>query len=415
MKTNENENLVRMMNEKNVQNWTKLDARKSVKSLTNEKISIDSFSLYIPEERCSYIAEEITREIYILKVDSKNGDIISEEYKTTKTSDNTVKVERKGYSIFFQYVQKPTFKDGKSATAKYVRMNINSKFLEEHYLTGINRDTIDIILNRINETGLIKIDKASLLKCVASDIDFKRDAYVECTKQDVGEWMNAAYKCVKAEYKNNNDKTVARNNIITGTGSRENRKVPFFKYYNKLTELVYNSSDFNDAHLNLHDGRKEQIVRCELTVVSRDVAVKLGLISRKEYLTLEKLMFLTDNQSELLRTFEAVTEERYNPITMDENKENKTPELKVCKLSQKDAEVIYTLVFENIFTFGGSEAYAHLIGQQIGKGSERKQNEAKDVVNRAIADAKNAIITRENSINEVVKETNLFTIFRHSI
>lgn len=412
---NVGEFIARMTCGKNVQNWTnspKVDIRKAY----NPNIALDSFCLYIPETSCNFIHNDITRGIITLVTD-EDGEVLEEEYKFTKTGKNSVKVERKGYTIYFQYVKRsilnPMVK--KPTIKSYIRININSKFLEADYLTGINEKTIDIILNRINETGLITIKREKFMKCIASDIDFKQDRLIEGSKEDVKRFFDAAYKSVKVEFENAKSKTLTASNMIIDTSKRTNVRMPYHKYYSKLTELVYNSQEFNEAHLGLCDNGNEQIIRCELTISGQKVAEKLKLITSKERLSLEKLMFLVENQSELNSIFADIQNERYNDIEMNTQSENQTPSLKVCKLSQKDADVIYSLVFESIFVEECSDSFAYRIAQKIGKGSDRKEAEAKDIATRAIADAKNAIVTKENSISQVVKEATLFSIFRQTV
>lgn len=413
--TRVNEFIARMTCGKNVQNWTNAPKVELPKAY-NPNIALDSFCLYIPETNCDFVHNDITRGIITLITD-EDGEVLEEEYKVTKTGKNSVKVERVGYTMYFQYVKRsilnPTTK--RPDIKSYVRININSKFLEADYLTGINSKTIDIIYNRIIETGLLSIKKAKFMKCLASDVDFKQDRLINGSKDDVKRFFEAAYKNVKVGFENAKSKTLKAANLIIDTSKRTNVKTPYHKYYSKLTELVYNSPEFNEAHLCLSDNGEQQIIRCELTISGQKVAEKLKLITAKERLSLEKLMFLTDNQSELNRIFADIQEERYNPIEMKEQDENKTPELKVCKLSQKDAETIYSLVYNGVFNEGCSESFSYFIAEQIGKGSDRKLKEAKDVATRAIADARNAIIAKENSINEVVGEPNLFSLFRRSI
>ena len=401
---------------KSVQNWTKTG--QNIKSLCNENIAMDSFCIQIDIKKCSFVSQDITREIAYIKVDSETGEELECSYNTAKTGQNSVKIERKGYNIYFQFVEAARLSGATKKLVKkqYVKIAINSKFLEKKYLTGINSETIDIIYNRIIETGMIKLSKVDFMDSICSDIDFKQDRYLEIEKADVKRLFSEAYKSVKVEFSENKSCTLKNSNLIIDTSKRADLKKPYHKFYNKLTELAFHSYEFNDEHLNLFDSGKEQIIRCELTISGQNTARSLGLISKKESLSLRKLIFVTESQSEIKRIFEDVKQARYNPINMTENQT--LPNLKVCKLSAKDADNIYTLVFEAIFSEGCSELFAYRIAEQLGKGSERKQSEAKDVAKRAINDARNALQVKENSIKEVIKEDDkrdLFSIFTNAI
>ena len=133
----------------------------------------------------------------------------------------------------------------------------------------------------------------------------------------------------------------------------------------------------------------------------KEQAIKWGLLhSRKQQLTLSKLLSIIAEESKINAIFVSELQLRFVDDTKesDSKTESKT---KVNKLSMSDRKKIYDIA-KRLRMDGVEESSIIYMAEVIGDGAERKKAEAIKVAREAIEDADEAL--RVEAIRKEVKE-----------
>lgn len=152
-----------------------------------------------------------------------------------------------------------------------LKLGFSSKVLKEGYFNGINKENIDDILNFINNEGVIKINKRTLLKATAVDVDICIDRVLNITTKD---FLSHAY-AMSENHKDTNPNHFTKVNN-RGLEFSDRNKVgkayktkQYLKFYDKTLELENKSKVFYDAYLKNNpfiELSKDKQIRVETTI-----------------------------------------------------------------------------------------------------------------------------------------------------
>lgn len=125
-----------------------------------------------------------------------------------------------------------------------VRFDISSKILLDRYKLGININTIELVFDAIDATGIIKFKSRSLLDFKVHKCDFVANFYVDKPQAN---YYNALNSICNSNYNNQ----IYQNSSLTGisyTSNNQSKDKNYLKFYDKQEEL-YRSS--NKGFMNL--------------------------------------------------------------------------------------------------------------------------------------------------------------------
>jgi len=257
-------------------------------------IRIDSLKLRIPLSLISLKDTSVLN--HYIEVNESTGEFNPEEYKLkfkeylfTTTSKVKIGIERRN-----------TFQGGNE---ECLMIYLNSKILRERYFQGLHFDLIKDVYSDLISLNIFDLDFDTFVRSECTDIDFKFDEVMnqETWNSLLDEFMRLTlqsaeldkgykrFKPTKQEPLNNG---LQYNKRATATPSR-----PFLKLYWKGGELLSNSLDYYNEHLNqANEDQVKQIVRIETTIKNKEHAKKLGI----ESTTLLSLLSLTEAEKETM-------------------------------------------------------------------------------------------------------------------
>ena len=207
------------------------------------KPKIDSLRLLIPLDEVEYIDSKFKQEFTPISLET--GEVDEEKiYKKL----NIPKIESGISSRFGIEFRLNENKEN----VEYLVFVLTAKMLKEQYFTGIDKNTIQRCFNYLNETGIVKLSKEAFLKAKVVDVDICIDYQLqETTCKDV---VLIAYDLTKETKETTAHKWTKKNNTGAEWGHRtyigkSYHKKQFLKYYSKLIELKYNSTEFYNTFL----------------------------------------------------------------------------------------------------------------------------------------------------------------------
>ena len=315
----------------NVQNISDLSNQQSLNALLFNTSKIDSFSLLIPFEEDNKDA---------LIVSSTFNEPYQKVYYTGETEEdfnfynNYQKIDDFNTSTFIKYKVVRRLWNGENKS--FVQVMLTSKLLLNNYFTGINKNNIDLILDRINNDNIVYLDKNTLLNSFVTDIDLckdyevNKDQFIELKQQLISLVIDSKQSVINSKRINSND--------MFGIQYNERHKAtpakPFAKLYFKTAELINKSKDFYIKNLQHHSKQiNKGIARFEVTIKASQHKKKLGIEKVK---TLNDLLNL--DHKELNRIYNSIVNEYYtasNKIKNTNTEKMSTSNLIISKLIDK--------------------------------------------------------------------------------
>ena len=314
-----------------IQNSTYLQNIDLLNAILFNTPKIDSFSLLIPFEEDNKDA---------LIVSSTFNEPYQKVYYTGETEEdinfynNYEKVNDLDTCTFVKYKVVRRLWNGENKS--FIQVMLTSKLLLNDYFTGINKNNIDLILDRINKDEVIKLDKNTLLNSYVVDIDLckdyevNKDQFIELKQQLISLVIDSKKSLLNSKRINSND--------MFGIQYNERHKAtpakPFAKLYFKTAELINKSKDFYIKNLQHHSEQiNKGIARFEVTIKASQHKKKLGIENVK---TLFELLNLDVN--ELNRIYNSIVNEYYtasNKIKNTNTEKMSTSNLIISKLIDK--------------------------------------------------------------------------------
>lgn len=259
---------------------------------------IDSFSLLIPynkDTKNTLIVSSTFTEMY-RKVYKDTGEVEED----LNFYNNYEKVDDTLTKTFIKYKSVQRLWNGQNTY--FVQVMITSKLLLSNYFTGINKNNIDLILDRINNDQIIRIDKNTLLNSFVTDIDLCKDYKV--TEDQFKELKQHLLDLIlPTKLSVVNSKRINSKDMF-GIQYNERHKStpakPFAKLYFKTAELINKSTDFYVQNLQHHKGLiAKGIGRFEVTIKASQHKKKLGIEDLK---TLNDLLNLEQSKLNVIYT-----------------------------------------------------------------------------------------------------------------
>lgn len=203
-------------------------------TLENQGISeklyfYDSFYIDVPENNVQLISA---------KLDSPSFTVweTSGEISPSKTKNS----RQETINEIHHNISKVVYPNGEV----FYRLKISSKFAKEKYFSGLNFETIDTVVETINELNIIIINKDSILNSRFGDLDISLNFFYELEKyrlllKTIAQNINP----IKSNLINSFNRDCKQNknqNYGLELSTRQNRKVsePFIKWYYKYNELM---------------------------------------------------------------------------------------------------------------------------------------------------------------------------------
>lgn len=384
----------------------------------NDNASLDSCMLYIPANKCTNIDESLTRTTLLTEVDIETGECVESvgELRGAAPQKRAITYKQSGITYTFAYRTRVERKGFSSIQKEYIACAISAKMLESLYLTGINASTLKALHANIMKQGLFKCTLTTFKDSIASDIDIKKDMYIQAGTFQ--KFIQGLKDSVKPEFKKCTvDKFPKVSKADSGLqiGKRNDKLVPLLKFYNKTKELLTNSNEFNNAFVQITGYNVKEVIRMEYTINGAKEAKRLGLITKEETLSLGKLIQLIEQKSPINAIFVSVLKERFfeanNSNDIEEPKNSM--EIKDTNFSKAKGDVIYSVCFSVVYEMGASLDYAKKMAEKVLACSTAQKKRflpiALDIATRAYEDAKEAIGMRDSKA--VINETGVFSMF----
>lgn len=193
--------------------------------------SLDSFTLLIEVEKCTFINDKLLSKV--LEVVEDTGEIVKEHDRKSSVSDVNGISTSVGFSCLF----------GKN----YIKILCTSKMLQQHYLKGISISTTRYLHSYIMSLGLITFSHTDLLTSKIYDVDIKSD--FKLSDYEFIEWIRQKRRSVKGSKKFESKKD-GNYGIQYGNRNNSTPSYPFVKFYSKGLELYTRSSEFKNNFLS---------------------------------------------------------------------------------------------------------------------------------------------------------------------
>lgn len=396
--------------------------RPNLDGLTNNsQITIDSLLINLPANKALFVSDELSRNVAYIKAsvdeDGELCEVLEQTITDVKQSGNTIKYEfPNGSSITFGYKRLSTFVDcGGQKTDTIIQIAVSSKVLGAEYHKGISHETMPIIIDAINSTGLVKVNSRCLESAFCWDIDIKRDFIC---KGDIKAFLKGLYESRDKKFDDyakgfcSTFGVHGNSSIQKGMGiqfgKRKDTLHPLYKMYDKGLELITKSDAFRELSLKGIDYSNINIVREEYNIPTQTFARNIGLITTAEKLTFGKLMRLTKSQSELEKVLNDCREKFFitrKRIEEMESNEDKLNGLNIQKLNKGLASSMYKSSYVMAIS-GVAETVIYMAVECYveGKDIKRVVEPARLVIKRAIEDAKLFKQMQEDAVSEVVKD-----------
>jgi len=179
----------------------------------------------------------------MITIHEATGEIV----KQKKGLEYKLKTEE-GISFGFKVSQRKAHPNSPEINSELYVL-VNSKHLKGRYFEGITKDNVDIIWEAVNSLNVIKISREAFLRSDILDVDLCIDfpANTEEFKENMKRLQKLAISTKADRVKSFN----SEKNIGLELNDR-NKSTPaktFAKFYHKTTELVNNSTDFQEKYL----------------------------------------------------------------------------------------------------------------------------------------------------------------------
>jgi hypothetical protein len=236
---------------------------------------IDSLRLLVPLDQVQILDSKFLKTFVLYCPETDEVDDLSTHIKTQ------VYHEHNGIKMKFAV---KSFMNTENVPIKYLIVGISTKMLKENYFEGINRNTIEAVFNYVNSLDIIKVTKESFLNAKAMDVDFCID--FKLTNTTCKEVFSVCYDLTIPSKTMNTNLFKEKTNRGIEWGDRDKvgrayKTKQFTKYYAKVLELKYNSTDFYNAYIKeklnentlfadgtiyATDNNEENILRIETTI-----------------------------------------------------------------------------------------------------------------------------------------------------
>jgi hypothetical protein len=236
---------------------------------------VDSLRLLVPLDEVEIIDSKFLKTFVSFCPETDEIDETSAHIKTT------IYHEFNGIKMRFAV---KSYLNTENTQTKYLVVGISSKMLKEHYFEGISKTTIETIFNYVNSLDIIKISKEVFLNAKVVDIDFCVDFKLFNTT--CKEVVDVCYDLTTPRKDINVNPFKLASNRGIEWGNRDKvakayKTKQYLKYYAKVLELKYNSTEFYEAYikdklnekilfadgtLHEYENTEENVLRIETTI-----------------------------------------------------------------------------------------------------------------------------------------------------
>ena len=226
--------------------------------------SIDSFKWKIELDKVDILNRNLLDHIISIKTNSATGEVLEEK----PIQANSLQIQFNNYNIHFAI--------NKMFGVEYLIVLINSKLLEENYLSGISQRNIESIYNQLMECKVFECSYPLFLDGIVSDIDIKKDLEVDTTAEfdsftkqlELATLPNRKSKQGCNRFQQKSNKGIEWNSRASSSYSK-----PFLKIYHKGVESMNSKNhEFFNTYLDLATISKR--IRIECTMKSKEEMIK---------------------------------------------------------------------------------------------------------------------------------------------
>jgi hypothetical protein len=226
--------------------------------------SIDSFKWKIELDKVDILNRNLLDHIISIKTNSATGEVLEEK----PIQANSLQIQFNNYNIHFAI--------NKMFGVEYLIVLINSKLLEENYLSGISQRNIESIYNQLMDCKVFECSYPLFLDGIVSDIDIKKDLEVDTTAEfdsftkqlELATLPNRKSKQGCNRFQQKSNKGIEWNSRVSSSYSK-----PFLKIYHKGVESMNSKNhEFFNTYLDLETISKR--IRIECTMKSKEEMIK---------------------------------------------------------------------------------------------------------------------------------------------
>lgn len=357
---------------------------------------IDSLKIRIKLDKVTVIDKRLITDYieYYPNLEQLDNDTLKNGYELKKAKPLTKIINGITYRIYVK-----AFIGSDKLAHEYVVLQVSAKMLEQRYFEGITKKNVDVILKNINDLGIIKITKTTLLDGLVSDIDI-------CINQLIDEKsLKGAFSLIHnypmpskkplIHFINQSNLNGTRNlGVDFNKREKATNSTPYCKIYHKGFELLSKSINFYNAYLTpMRSSVLDNLVRYEFTIKAskhKEYLCKQGL--QADFKTFENL--LDTKPKELKKIAQSGLKYYLEKRTKSQIDTN-----------QKPTEIILQYYIENLIKLGFDEqkllGFTYLIDCPVSRSTNKSR------VNKLIKKL-TANDTQKNKLLEQNKRTNNF-------
>jgi hypothetical protein len=357
-----------------------IDAREIVPKL--ELFAVDSMRIMLRKSAASSINPLIFSTVVVSKT-YVDGDEIIDELPLDWRPADAITYEGEGYICTYKGVRRVERHGKAIKEEEYIYIDLSSKSLREDYLRGITYNTLDKVVDAINNQGYITVTKQALLQARITDVDVKSDAVM--TEKETRELVNCLYASVSPDYAKVARKYNQARNVGFEIGKRDNEKSGYIKWYNKTIQLPQECLEFNSKFVGLYPALSEyHIMRTELTIKDKKQAVKYGILeAHGQQFTLDKMLAKVADVEYMKGLFAAIITERIPTIKAAKTEKEQSNNT-MAKLSQSQKDVVYKMA--KTFALANTSITVTVAAFSHQYPDPKKMDVARKVIEEAYAD-----------------------------
>lgn len=232
--------------------------------MTKGIISVDSLKVRIPYSQVQILSDQFEQRFLTIK--ESDGEVV-EDFKKNRYAhiENGITTS---YGAEYQ-------RGGNGHVGHYVVILINAKLLKSMYLSGINIENIRTIYEEIISQQVVYFEFKYLLKAECTDIDYKMDVLCDNLDRVTKKMKELTKPSKNIKHGCNRFSKKFNKGIEYGKRNTASPSYPYLKVYDKSRELMYNSTEFSDAHQIKYPAN---LVRLEFTLKNKKHLKKYGIV-----------------------------------------------------------------------------------------------------------------------------------------
>lgn len=252
------------------------------------KRSIDSLKVRIPLEKVKLINPLLIGDYSLIQ--NSTGEVLSDD----DFKQNAPCFNHNGIKTYYK-IEKQVTK--KQTVDEFCTVLLSSKVLGSRYFEGIQNSTLFDVYESLQNQNFVNFSLNDFVEGEITDIDVKYDFV---PNEQATDFVTTLYNGAKLVKKAVHGCSVYKKDDNCGIqfALRKTdcfKKAPYLKFYEKIRELNFKSTIFNESYLKGKVQLPPELMRCETTIKNKKHLALLGADGNTLGYTLDNINLISEN------------------------------------------------------------------------------------------------------------------------